>query len=155
VAGADHRVAELESGVGGLGDGPREIDSADAGKAPDDPAGAGRSKGVLVVDARIRDPHDQLAAVQVVEPHLLETSCGLLVDFADAIGLEPIHDPPRRLYRATTPVRASPPPDRPSIASRPGGSRCGRTRTPWRAAARRPDPPRCGAASPERFPPRR
>src|SRR5262249_61461908 len=91
VGGASPGVAAVEGGTGGLGRGPGGADPADAGEAPDDLAGAGRGERVLVVDARVRDPDHELAAVEIVERQLLEAPHGLLFHLADAVGLELVH----------------------------------------------------------------
>ena len=72
VARPDHRVALLEPRVTRLDYRARQVDPADARKAPDDPAGARSGECILIVAPGVADADHRLAGVELVDRHLLE-----------------------------------------------------------------------------------
>ena len=86
------RVALLESRVGRRYDRAAQIDAADAGRAAQDAALAGRGERVLVVDVGVRDAHHHVARVEIVERHVDELRLDLAIGrFGELVGLESFH----------------------------------------------------------------
>ena len=105
ATGNKHLLARCVAGVRRAHDLAREIDAADQRIAPQDRRGAGRSKRVLVVDARPADPHDDFTWRKIVEPDVVEPRLDAAVITMNAQGLERLH--PGILQVAPCQARAS------------------------------------------------
>jgi len=97
VAGANDLVPGLESAVTRRHDGPCGVDAARERELAYDLSGAGRGQRVLVIDARIRCPEQDLPGGQLVERHIDHPTCGFVAFAENTESLELVHAPPKGL----------------------------------------------------------
>ena len=90
-AGDDDLVPGPEAGVGGRHDLARRIDAGIARKAPDDLAGAVVGQRILVVDAGVLGPDDDLARIELGYGHFDKAADDPVVFLKRAIGGELVH----------------------------------------------------------------
>src|SRR5262249_18338718 len=87
--------ALFEARIGGRDHRAGEVDAADGGRTPQDPALAGRGERVLVVHARVGDTHGNVARVELIERRIDEFRADLLLRrLGKPVGLEALHGSP-------------------------------------------------------------
>jgi hypothetical protein len=91
VAGRDHGIAFPEARIGGFHHSSGQVDAAHAGEAADDLAGAAGSERVLEIDARVRDLDDDVAGIELIQPHVREAAGDFAVIVEYPVGLQGRH----------------------------------------------------------------